>query len=337
VLVPRAPASRRFVTLLVTGLLAFGAAGCGGVSRSAAADVGGHEITKSDVIPLMKELAKVPGQATSIRGQGRGTYNAEVFAQALDRLVRLEVFHRELDRRHLEVGAADRAQARSTLEQAAGAGKLEQLPTHLRDFAIDFDASQQVLSRALTDKKADAARQSQLQAAYEQQKRQLAAACLSVIAAKTRPEAVAAENRVKRGEAFATVAQQVSIDQQTASKGGTAGCQEISKLAPLIAGDVAAAKEGDVLGPYDLQGAFGIVQVTKLQVPTLDQLRPQLEAQLPQPGTAALDRVVRHADVDVNPRYGRWNAKSGRVEAPAGASGGAPASTAVPATTAVPG
>ena len=97
-------------------------AGCGGAGASpAAATVAGHDITRHDLnldldaISNNKALRADP--SIQIASTPKGTLNAGVTASWLGGLVRQVVIDQEFARRHLKITAADRAAARTNLEQ----------------------------------------------------------------------------------------------------------------------------------------------------------------------------------------------------------------------------
>ena len=146
---------------------------------------------------------------------------------------------------------------------------------------------------------------------------------------------------------WAGVARRQSIDAQTKNKAGDLGF--ISKgqtTAPFERAELDLADAGGCKGktsgactspisqPVHTQYGYHILQVLGVRLPRLDNnLRSQLDPTVRQRRQQAVQRwfesLVKQADVVVNPRYGRWDAASGKVLERANAPGAS--ATTVPA------
>jgi hypothetical protein len=128
--------------------------GCGGASP-AAATIAGHDISRHDLnldleaISNNKALRNNP--QIQIASTPKGTLNSSVTASWLAGLVRQVVIDREFSRRHLSVTAADRAAARSNLEQQQfGTAIFNGFSKSFRDRVVEREARIEALARAFT-------------------------------------------------------------------------------------------------------------------------------------------------------------------------------------------
>ena len=359
----RAPAP---VAVALLAVLVLGASACnavGPIGRAPAATVDGTDIPVQKVLDLLAaqrrdaaievRLAKDNKQAApslpNLLGDAPGSWSTPQFASSLRPLIEMVVLNHELARRGRKVTKAETDAARADLasrlapasttgaapDPAAGVAALNKRDHALVDEFVGLTAAQMALADALAAAPGGAAdRERQLQAAYEQQKASLTQACLGVIVARTQAAASAARKRVDAGQPFATVAKQTSID-STAATGGDAGCGLLSQISSnlgLTPGVVPPS--GTVIGPLSLQGAFVVVQLRTVTVPTYAQARSTVSSAVGPPGTAAaaamLPKLLAAAHVTVDPRYGSWNPVRAAVDPPVDP-------TAAPTTTTTPG
>lgn len=122
---------------------------------------------------------------------------------------------------------------------------------------------------------------------------------------KEKAEALKAE--IEGGAAFADVAKENGTD-GTKARGGDLGWFEKGQMVPEFAEAAFGAEEGALVGPVQTQFGWHLIEVTGKRdkpIPTLEELRPQLTAQL---SNAAAQEEITAA---------RANAEIKRVEAPA--------------------
>jgi parvulin-like peptidyl-prolyl isomerase len=127
------------------------------------------------------------------------------------------------------------------------------------------------------------------------------------------------------------VAKRLSIDTQTKgkagdlgfiSKGQTATAFEKAELSLATQGDCKGKTTGScqspVSQPVHTQYGYHVLQVIGVRLPQLDnnlrsQLDPTVKTRRQQAVQRWFDSLVKQADVTINPRYGRWDAGSGKV------------------------
>ncbi len=295
---------------------------CNRAGGSSAATVEGHHISTDRVLSLLKdrkvaaERQAQGGGAADLVGPGKDTFTKRAFADTLNQVVRAEILKRELARRHLEITSADRKSARFSLDQSAGAGTLAKLPEGLRNFVIEFDAAQAVLQKHLGKKaksKTDQARAQydQIEATSPEQLQQL---CVTGAVFASKADAATAQLRLNRRATITAAVKGLQAQQVV----DTEQCVAATQLPP----EVQKLKVNGVTAPLANQGSFVVLRLARRKTLSFADVRAQLEKNLPEPGTAELQaevgKLVAKAKVNVDPRFGRWNRRAGRVDPPAG-------------------
>ena len=149
----------------------------------------------------------------------------------------------------------------------------------------------------------------------------------------TKDQATAAKARqtLVAGGDWAAVAKQYSIDPQTKDRGGdlsfvAKGQTDANFERAMFAladqgtckGKTTGACASPISAPVHTQFGFHLIQVVGLRQPPLtNDLRGQLDPTVKQRRDAAVEAWFRdqlsHANVTVNPRFGRWDSNSGKV------------------------
>lgn len=355
------------VALLAAGTLA----GCSddgerAVGRPPAATVDGTAIPESEVVALSEanqayyrqaieagddttgELQQLLDDST---GDGEGTIAMTEASASLRSLIVSQVIRDELARLDALPSDADRDAVRAQLaENLGGEEEVEKLPDDLLSSYIDsqslFSAFQASLA-AEQDEGVEpldpAEREAQMRELYEQVAPGLPM-CLNALLVDTEEEAASASARVAGGEPFATVAQDVSLDETSAEAGGFLRCLDPAQSETTLGIDLTGYEVGQLTAPVQVgQGEtaqYAIFQVESLDGPTYEQLLPQLEQQIPAEPVATdpaevdvegpLLALLEAADITVDPKFGTWDPATGSIVAP-----DAPAE--VDATTTIPG
>jgi foldase protein PrsA len=151
------------------------------------------------------------------------------------------------------------------------------------------------------------------------------------VLAKDLATAQKARQQLVAGGNWVAVARQYSIDRQTKDRGGDLG--DLSKgqtIAQFEQAVFALADQGTCKGrtsgacvspistPVHTQFGYHVIQVVGLRQPPLtNDLRSRLDPTVKQRRDAAVEAWFRdqlaHANVTVNPRFGRWDAATGKV------------------------
>lgn len=321
-----------FALIAVAGV-SISTSGCSAV-RPAALTVNGHDISQSSVDRELSEIADNPGLRSRIRATD-GTIKSGGAALWLTQLVAQEVVDREVERRRIAVTAADRrlAEAAAT-DFFGGPDVFGRFPQWFRDRVTERFARQQALFGEIGTPASDA----DVFASYGTTMARLKGECPSgrfvqhiLVSERSQADALAAQ--LRGGASFEQLAREESTDRVSAVDGGELGCLDGQQFTPPFAQAAGAAALNQVSTPVQTQFGWHLLLVRD-SIP-FEILEPALRQQLAQQnpeGQRRLDELVAKADVDVDPRYGRWVVRDGRgtVEPPRGAPSLTPTTTTTP-------
>jgi parvulin-like peptidyl-prolyl isomerase len=314
-------------TLLVVIALAATACGTGG---SVAASIGETEITVAEVEAEYARRAEAPSVASEL-AKSDDEVDPALQASVLTTLIRAEVLHQAAEERGIEVTDEERSEQRAVIvEQLGGQEQLdevlaqanvsaEELEDDLTDQAIQVEISKELASE-VSDEDVEQAFEEDPQGQYGEKVE------VRHVLTETKKDADTALERIESGEDFAKVAKDLSKDPGSAENGGELG--EIAQGSTVEAFDEAAfeAEVGELVGPIETEFGFHVLEVTK-QVPgaeledVSDDIRTQLEtASQGQAFGAFITEFIAGLEVEVDPRYGTWDAQSVSVLPPAGPS-----------------
>lgn len=338
--------------LLASLLLSLVLAACGGgpsaVLSAPAAKVGDASLTQDQLeawIPAYETIVATQGQ--TVAGEEPGTWSAPTLSGLVAAWVRAELVLQAGEARDLEPSDDEIAAAQESV--FAGADTSE-YPDDFVELFSRANAMQSLLLDAVVEEEglADVGEEA-LQALYDQQKASLAQVCVSQIvvlyadeATVSDPSFVATEAQIDAAEAraldiieridggadFAEVATNESDDPVTAAEGGDAGCFAASEIQNQdLAARLDELEPGDLdPEPYPFSTGFLIFQLTDRTVPTLEEMRDDLVAQVEdaarsQAQASATELLAREAErigVEVNAKYGTWDAETVTLSPPAG-------------------
>jgi hypothetical protein len=131
---------------------------------------------------------------------------------------------------------------------------------------------------------------------------------------------------------FADLAKKYSEDPGSGKQGGDLGPIPASGLVPEYSQAVLGAQPGDIIGPVQSQFGWHVIWVKDITYPTYEEAK----AQAAQSGSNAsafqpwMEKVLNDSGVEVNPRYGTFDASTGQVAAPAGSQKPSPSGQAPP-------
>jgi hypothetical protein len=327
----RRPVAAVVAALLAAALVA-GCAGQGPVGRAPAAVVDGEVIDQSTVTDLLEaqrryyESLDDPAAAERMEaflGAGADSFAMPEAARSLESWINFSIARQHLARAKRPVTAADRDAARSEIEAQLQTQQipLESIDAELLEFTVESSGPTSGLGRlgAANVAADDDDRDARLRALFEELAPQRPL-CLDIIVSESEGDAQAALARVRGGEDFGVVASEVSADPTTAAAGGYAGCATSEQASQAFGGDYTDAAVGDLSGPTPQNDVWVIVRIGSTTGPTLEQMMPELEAQLgaedEQAVTTRLAELVVGAEVTVDPRYGTWDPETGTVTPP---------------------
>jgi len=272
-------------------------------SGATAFTVEGHSVSQRDLDNELKALADNRALATIAHESKSppvaphpGSIASNYTAGWITLRVNEILVQRQLAKHHLRVTAADRAAGEQLGEQLLGSpAVVRTLPRSITDRFTRFATLQQAL---IDNPSADL-----IQAALAQcpSHRFVANILVSSLA-----EAQTIKAQLAAGADFATLARRDSIDTSSAQRGGELGCLDAEQFIQPFEQVAQTQPIGVVSDPVQTQYGFHLIVVR-------DQpQRTDLE-------TVALNRVTnlaRGVPVDLDPRYGIWNERQGRVVVP---------------------
>lgn len=353
-------------------LLLVGAAGCSDSDRAVrrtAATVGDVEISQAEVQELMSgqvafaklqaaaaakaakaaptdaNLAKAAtdakAAAADLQSSYGGTGGADTFgtagaAEVLSTAIQKEIYRQAAADAGVKVTKVQISEARAGIITNLKGRNI----TSTKGFEALLDASAelQAYQQALTTKFASSGpeREAQLQAAFTDALPAQSQYCIYIIATADEASAQAAYARVQAGEDFLAVGNEVSLQKENLAEGKEL-CITGAQLTGVFTSVELPVAADTVLAPADGQGSWIFVKVVSAQVPTFEQLKPQLEQSVADDAaTAKVQKAVAKAqkqlDVTVDRRYGTWDAKAGIVNPPKAEPSGTTTSTTLPVT-----
>lgn len=327
--------SRRILRL-IAGLFLAGLAGAACVPVTPyAAIVNGTVITTK---ALNAELEAIAGnhaylseiqsgqQQIKVLGAGSHSFDSAFVADILGRQISYQIISQEVKRRHLSVSASDERLARSDVEASLGGSAVfEAFPPGYRSSLVQHSAELTALESSLSGIAVDNAA---LHAYYGSHLSDFAQSCVSVIVVSSQAEAAALAAQIKAGASFSQVASTNSLDPTTRANGGRLACALPSTftqdLGPAIGAAISALPVGQVSQPVSSQFGWLLLEVTAKQPLPFNQVTPEIRSTLLSGVSgkllAVVDKLVRGAHIDVNPRYGHMSitaAGAGLIPPPA--------------------
>jgi len=300
------------VIALAGGFAAYLAVGTGAPAYT----VNGHTVSQSEVDSELRALADNAAFQQAIKQSGSQPLSAQpgsIVASYTAGWLSLRIVQTLVDdaiaRRRLVVTAADRS------EGAALAGNLLGSEAVLRTLPRSFQANlQSRVARMVAVRDDDLVRHAgRLRAAA-------LATCpsrrfVAHILVTSPADALALTGQLAAGADFATLARQHSIDTGSAAQGGELGCLDNQQFVTGFQQVAQTQPVGQVSAPVQTQFGYHLILVR--DVPQTADLQG-----------LALSEVLglgRGARVTVDPRYGTWDRRTGRVVPPATRGTAAPA------------
>jgi len=316
-----APSRRRRRLVAAAALLATAAlllSACGDSRPGTAAVVGDQRITDSDLQSVVDQSLSAPGARAALPNSNYkgdlGAYRRTVLGGEVERLL-AEAGARKLGVT-IDENAVD-SRYKFIQDQSGGpdafasqlTSRLAMSPALYRQFVRNEVIESEIgYAQGNVKRPTDA----QLQGLYQQYLATASSATLSAIQAPSQAVAEQTAARLKSDPSqFDAVAAQVggSAAQQAAQP------QKIplNQLPADLVATLQKTPKGEIF-PYvvDNGGAktYLVIRTGGVETPTLEQARPQLEAQALQQATTAgkkyLTGVASSLGVEVNPRYGAW-------------------------------
>jgi hypothetical protein len=130
---------------------------------------------------------------------------------------------------------------------------------------------------------------------------------VSHILVPTEAEAAQIKQQLDEGAVFEELARTASTDTGTAQQGGNLGClDELGALVEPFASNAQTAPVGVVSEPFQTEFGFHVLLVTD------EPLATDVSAV----ALASIRAQLARSDVEIDPRYGRWDRANGQVLPP---------------------
>jgi peptidyl-prolyl cis-trans isomerase C len=336
--------------IAVVGLAALVLSGCGTVRAGAAATVGDHRITTSQLAAVVARGLTDPSAQQNV-GTDKPAFERTVLGRMIGHLVLAQAAH---DAGVSVDGSAVDAALASFAQQLGGPTALQAAATKAGIAPQDLRGV--IADAALRDALADKLTVSipvpdpVLRKAYQDgiaQYDRVHSAHILVANASLAQQLLAQVE--KAPSTFAALAARYSLDTGSKASGGDLGFQGRGALAKPFEQAIFSAKPGTFVIAKTIYG-YHVIHVIERQTTTFEQAVPSLRRTLL--GTQRSDAVgqalvttAKRLGVHVNPRFGSWDAATQAVDATslcpstavsspsprADSSGGAPQPTASPA------
>jgi len=287
------------VLVLAGGLAAYLTTGSGAQAFS----VAGQSVSQKDLDAELRALAdnealaKVARQSKStpvapVPGSIAANYSAGWITLRINQIL----VDQEIAKHHLTVTAADRQAGQTLAVQLLGTPQVvRSLPGYVVDRFSRMAALQQAL---LTD---PSSRLVEAALAQCPSRRYVANILVTSLA-----EAQAIKAQLDAGADFATLAEQDSIDTSSAQRGGELGCLDSEQFVQPFEQAAQTVPIGQVSDPVQTQYGFHLILVR-------DEPQP---VDLASVALNEVTSLAQGAHVTLNPRYGTWDRRQGRVVTP---------------------
>ena len=319
--------------------------GCGDESGSAlhpaAATVDGKRITDDEVaknVKMFTFLSGLNGQpcGTTVEGE---TQQAACARFALGSLIEERFVSAYAAQHDLTVAQADKDAIVAQLEQSMGSAQA--VDDKLKSAGIGRPELDELAGRILLFQKvsqaigADGADEAALRAQYEKNILSFTTIDTEHILLKTEAEATDAYDQVTAPGAteqdFLDLAKKISVDPSAKQNSGAIGPSSSPPLDAAYAAAAAALKPGEISRPVQSEFGWHVIRLVSKEVQSFADAKATLAQQQ---GTEAFDTwltdAVAAAQVDVNPKYGRFDAQTGTVEAVTSTATGSPSASPTP-------
>jgi foldase protein PrsA len=309
---------RTLLAPLLVGVVALSACGS---AKPPAAVVDGETITDTQLAGEMVLFTFLGSLQQQSCGQPDATIGESTDAACarftLSNLIQEDLVKHYATAHHITVTDGDVTDAISQLETSLGGAKALDQKLKQNDVTRpEFVAlAHRLLLFSKTQKAIGSANVSdqQLQQLYQQDKSQFTQIHAKHILVKKRAlaEKIAAEATPKN---FASLATKYSTDTGSASKGGDLGTLAASSLDPTFVQAALSLKPGEISQPVQTQFGWHVIMLVSSTVQPFDQVKDQLSGSIEsQAFNTWMQGRLKDATIDVNPKYGRFDASTGTV------------------------
>ena len=334
---------RSALVLLVVAALA----ACGEVTGTGdpnvAATVNDSEIPVSEVEERFEQAKSQPQVAQQLESDTEGTYESEIQAQILTQLVVAQLLDEWAD--DLGVTASDEEveeERTALIEQLGGQEAFDQAveQSGLSEADVTEQIRQRVLQNKITEEVSGEGEvtDAEIEEFYTQNQEtrfgEKATARHILVKDKAKADSIVAD--LKKGADFAKIAKAESTDPGSAEQGGELPEFGPGQMVPEFDKAVFSSDVGELVGPVKTDFGYHIIEVLdKKPGQELADVEDEIRSELAQSQSGEviqeeLAKRTKEAVVEVNPRFGTWNAESGQVEPPKSAGDASEGGSEVP-------
>lgn len=340
---------RRLLPVLCLAVLAAGCSGLG-VRNQDAATVNGVGIPTDRLSEMTKaQLGQQQSQSTQ-QGQQQSQDIEGATRQALEGLIQFQLVLDGAKKEGVAIQESDvDARMEQLKQQVAAQGQNYEELLASRQISEEVLRTQQRVQLAVdlvAVKLVPYSPDPQLQQTLDQRKDDFLEVHVRHVLVKDKAKADAVREELASGGDWAAVAKESSIDTQSKDKAGDLGFNaKGATVKPFETAEYKLAGQGDCKGkssgscespisqPVKTQFGYHVLQVVGVRLPKLDnELRAKLEPAVKDRRQQAVqrwfDEQVKGAEVVINPRFGTWDAESGKVIDRETAPGAGPTTTA---------
>ena len=317
--------SRLPIALVALVLGSFVLSACNAQFTPYAARVEGATISQATLDSALDSIANDPGYrcvvettsggAVNVTGAGSGTYNATFASAALSLLVEAQAVKTHIEAMHLHVSPfadevastqlpADFGPPSGSSCTATGAEVFRSLPDRYRNVLLGLQANEDVLAARAVGVPLTMAG---LAAFARKHPASTTLDCARVIEVASSEKATQLAIAIRAGVSFAVIAKKNSLDTFSAPRGGNLGCVLPTALINPLGHIISTLSVGELSAPIAFRSDWLLLEVTRRTADSLADIATKtVLPQGTQAATAELARIVAHAKVSVDPRYGTW-------------------------------
>jgi parvulin-like peptidyl-prolyl isomerase len=304
-------AQRTVVCLAAMAALLFATA-CDSPVDPPAAKVDDISISRDELFNEAEALAALPDDPYGFQADTNNALNAAMVANVLSAHIAGAIYDVQAERMGLVLDPAAVDAARQEVGQS-----LSGLPDDVMDDIARRAATREMVEQHVANEQwwTDA----DIERYHELTKERI---CVRHIVVETEAEAEVIVDQLGDGSDFADLAAEHSIDEATAADGGNLGCPPMRAFPDPLRDALDDAESGELVGPVSAGGGVYVFLVDEAphEVPLDDAARAEIEERFADPrGSGWADYVLRTTQVDVDPRFGSWDALAGQVVPPQGA------------------
>ena len=292
-----------------------------------AATVNGDDITVETLEHRYEVAEQNPEVAPQLAEDADGMVARNLQADLLSQLIRSVLIEQGATELGVTVGPDEIAAKRGEIvEQVGGEDAFQQIieTNGLSEEDVDSQIRELALQDAISAQLGADIEVSDedIAAFYEENKETRFGASATVRHILVEDEATAQSvlDRLAAGEDFAALAQELSVDTQSGAMGGDLGEIPRGQTVPEFEEAVFSAPIGEVVGPVQTQFGFHLIEVSERDDDgqSLEDASDEIREELTQTQTGTqvqdfLQERQENAVIEVNPRFGEWDATTGSV------------------------